>query len=674
MKDKKRNSLHYHLRFQIILGKNTERDAYILVDFCKAHGVEEVVLFFAAEEWNNGLLSAKEEDIWFNTVKKVKSIMDKTCIITSLNPWMTVLHCSRGRSFPEGSEFKPAVSPAGEVSKACASFADSKWREYIYKLYGRFATLGFRVIWVEDDFRYHNCNPLTWGMGFEPEVISRFVQKTGNNTSMEEVVKNILKPGKPHPWRKKWLETWQEIQLEVAKGIAEAVAVNTPVKTRIGLMSSDPSAHSIEGRDWQKLFKAFNINGQVTHRPHYAGYSETLGKNKAYSIMMLDVQKNFRPVFCEVAPEVENFPFTKWTKSDSLTWTEMALCMFYGSDALLLDLFPFSGNPADKEPQIGELLDKSRPGLEWICGKFSKDLQTCGVGIPWQEDAQVHVHTIKGKSLNELNATSFTPGNLLLSYGVPVSANPQQVNAVFGTLAWAFNEKEILEMLSRGLLLDGISADILCQRGFGQYVGVDFKGWVNRENSKYALERINSGETGIHEGLYFNVNIINCISVLEPCDNAQEWTTIITPEKERIGAGIIAYKNRLNGHVITYAVPNPANIPGSYQRQIITQKIVDFLSGSRFMSPLITGGPYLLPIHFTGKNKNFAVILNGSPDAVKPIIRINSVSKKSMQAFLLAPLARPVSIKINVTSQRGITIIAPYTEIPYLGFMVLECQ
>lgn len=664
--------LRYHLRFQIISGKDVERDAHILADFCKRHGVEEVVLFFAAEEWNNGLLSVKEEDMWFNTVKKAKSILNKTGIIVSLNPWMTVLHLERGRTFPKDRKFKPMVSPTGEVSKACASFADPNWQRYICKLYGRFAKLGFRVIWIEDDFRYHNHAPLKWGGGFEPEIIDRFAQKVGCKCTREEVVKNILKSGKAHPWRAKWMETWREIHLEVANGLAKAVAQNTPCETKIGLMSSHPSIHSIEGRDWQKLFNAFTINAQVAHRPNFAGYSETPGKNKDYSIMMLDVQRNFRPDCCEVTPEVENFPFTNWNKSDSLTWSEMALCMFYGSDGLLLDLFPVCGNLANEEPQIGELLDRSRPGLEWISSKFSNGLKTIGVGIPWREDAQEHVHTDKGQSMDELDATSFGPGYFLLSYGISVSSNRQKVNAIFGSLAWSFSDDEIHQMLSGGLLLDGDSAEILCRRGFRQYIGLDFKGWVKREEGKYSLEMVNSKETGVREGFYFSTNRIDRLSILRPRKGAREWTTVITSEKKRFAAGMVVYENKLGGRAVTCAVPNPSLLPSNYQRQTITQKLIEFLSGGRFGSPMVTGGANLMPIHFVGRDKCFVVIFNGSPDRTRPVVRMDGVVVKHIQATLLPPLAEPAKAKVSIVSKaKGVTIVSQ-TEVPYLGYLVLE--
>ena len=290
------NKAKYHLRFQVIPGKYVKTDAEVLAKFCLKHKIEEVVLFFAGEEWNNGLLSRKEEDIWFDTVSKVKKILENKGLTVSLNPWMTVLHCDRGRKFPSDRNFKPMVSPYGEVSKAVASFADEKWQEYIYNLYGRFAELGFNTIWIEDDFRYHNHAPLIWGGGFEKEMIEKFCKKIGNNVSREEIFKNLLIPGRPHLWRKKWMKVWREVQLEVAKGIRDVVEKCSNRKTKIGLMSSHPSIHSIEGRKWIELFNTLAINNKVVHRPHFATYSEDIGKNKVYSIMMLDIQKKLRHI------------------------------------------------------------------------------------------------------------------------------------------------------------------------------------------------------------------------------------------------------------------------------------------------------------------------------------------------------------------------------------------
>ena len=667
---------HYHLRFQIIPGANVKSDANTLANLCIKHRIEEVVLFFAAEEWNNGLLSKTEEDIWFSTVKEAKEILEHSGITVSLNPWMTSLHCSRGRKFPKDRKFQPMVSPSGKISKACASFADPKWREYVYSLYGRFAALGFRVLWVEDDFRYHNHGPLDWGGGFEPAILKRFSKKTGTPVSREALLDAIIKPGCPHPWRRLWMETWREIKLEVADGLAKAVSAHAPGSSKIGVMSSSLATHSAEGRDWKKLFDAFTIEGEVTHRPHFQSYCEITGPDITYSFWMLDMQKNFRPDSCEVAPEIENFPFTSWNKSDSLSWTHMVIAQLFGSDALLLDVFPFSGNPADSEPETWNMLDRSRPALNWIGERFTKDLRTQGIGIPWHQDAQELIRTEKGNLLNELHEPDCTVNpvsDFLMQYGITVSLRQQENNAVFGKLAWIFSDDELHGLLSGGLLLDATSAEILCKRGFGNEIGVEFLGMVGREEDSFSLEKVTCNECGVEEGIYFNFNSLPKIGKLRPRKGAREWTEILRPDRSKFGSGIVVFKNKNGGRIVTFASSNPGSVPKCGQRQSMVQNAVRFCAGSNKIATA-TGGPYLILEEFVGKDKRFFTILNGSPDPARPVIKIGGSVSGKINATILKPLEHPVPAAIKVKRNKDYSTVTLDSRIPYLGILVLEVK
>lgn len=667
---------HYHLRFQIIPGANVEKDAIVLADHCIRHKVEEVVLFFAAEEWNNGLLSRKEEDVWFKTVKDAKEILENSGISVSLNPWMTSLHCDRGRKFPGDRKFQPIVSPSGKTSKACASFADPEWRKYVFSLYGRFAKLRFRVLWVEDDFRYHNHGPLDWGGGFEPAILKRFSKKIGRPVVRKELLNAIIKPGKPHPWRQLWLETWREIKLEVAKGLAEAVSSNTPGTSKIGLMSSSPSSHSIEGRDWKKLFEAFMIEGEVAHRPHFQSYCETTGRDIAYSFCMLDIQKDFRPCNCEVTPEIENFPFTAWTKSDSLGWAHMAVAQIFGSDALLLDVFPFSGNKADSEPEIWDMLDRSRPSLKWLGEHFTKDLQTQGMGIPWRQNAQELIRTDKGNTFGELlesDCTVHPAADFFMQYGICTSLRQQENNAVFGKLAWIFSDSEIRKLLSGGLILDASSAEILCRRGFGKYIGVDFLGIVGREEDSFSLERVTSNECGVVEGFYFNFNTLSRIGKILPLEGAREWTEILRPDRTKFGSGIVTFENKLGGRIATFAASNPNSVPKCRKRQLIAQNTASFCSCGNGIAS-VSGGPYLIMEEFSGNGKHLFTILNANPDPVSPVVKFGGKVQGCINATVLEAMAKPVPVSVKVKTVNNWSELRLNCKLAYLGILVIEIK
>ncbi len=667
-----RRSTRYHLRFQILPGPRLAADARALVSFCKSHKVEEVVLFFAAEEWNNGLLSRREEDRWFKAVRTAKTILDRAGIVTSLNPWMTALHCERGRTFPKDRPFTPMVSPRGETSKACASFDDPRWRRYITRLYGRFARLGFRVIWVEDDFRFHNHGTLFWGGGFEQPIIDRFAKVVGRKVTRAELVKALLKPGRPHPWRALWLATWRTVHLEVARELADAVARNMPGETSLGLMSSGPASHSIEGRRWKDLFEAFSINGKVVHRPHYGPYSETAGREKPYSFMMLDLQRQFRPAGTECAPEVENFPFTTWSKPDAQTWAEMAVCNLYGSDALLLDVFPFSGNQPQEDPGVGDLLKKSRPSLDWIASRFQPDWQTSGVGLPWREDAEERTHLSPGASMYDFYSLPFSAGSFHLNYGIPVSFQSGPVSALFGRLASVIDDGKIRALLARGLILDGESAHILQTRGFGNLLGCDVRAMVDREADTFSVERVARAFPGVRRGFYMNANLVPRMAQIEPHRTAVEWSTLLRPDLSRFGAALTVFRNELGGRVVTYATPNPASLPGHDCRRLLAQAAARFAAGPGWEAPTVRGGAYLIPILFRRGNATRLVIYNGGVDPAVPLWEGGRSRGRPSVITMLAPLARPQPAKARqIDSRQGSAWILD-RPLPHHGFVVCE--
>ena len=654
----------YHLRLQLLPGPGLERNARDAARFCRRHRIEEVALFYAAEEWNDGFMTPEAEDRWYDAIKRAKPFFDRAGVATSLNPWYTTLHVSRGRKFPKGRAFARMVDPNGRRDEDVASFADPEWRKTIARQFARFSALGMRVVWIEDDWRYHNHGNLSWGGGFEEPVIARFEKKIGRKTTRAEVVRNILGPGVPHPWRAKWLENWRELQLEATAEIARAVRRAAKGGTKIGLMSSHPVSHAREGRDWKKLFKAMDAGAGVAHRPHYAEYQDGHPLvDRMYNATMLDIQRDGRPAGTEVAPELENYPYTAFAKSDAATWAEMAMSQFFGSDAHLLNVLPFLGNSVEGYPEVGAMLDRSRPALAWIAARFPAALATRGVGCPWREDAQLHVRTAAGKDMNELDASSFGPAHFLLPYGVPVAMRRSEgVNAVFGSLAWAFSGAEWKDMLSRGgLLLDGAAAAILAERGFAGDMGVAVEGVVARDDDSYSIEQVVSDEAGAPAGHYFGCNLLARCARLRAA-GAREWTRILRPDERVFGAGLTVFRNARGGRVAVAAAVNPQGLAASFQRQAMTHRLVEWLAGGRFDAFRALGSPNVIAMALGDGRKRWGVLANAGFDPAEPVML---AEKKPTEVFVLAPLAKPKKTSL-VAAGGGWRARAP---IPPFGFL-----
>ncbi|WP_199547743.1 hypothetical protein [Streptomyces sp. N35] len=657
----------YHLRYQLRPGDDLAERAGHLAKVCQENEVAEVVLLLGAEEAYTGHLAGAEEDTWFAAAAQARDVLRGAGVEVSLNPWVTVGHADRGRRDRLG--FAPMVSPTGQVAAAQASFACPAWRSWLYAHYGRFARLGFRVLWVEDDFRFHNHAPLDWGGGFEPLMMERLSRLVGEQVAREEVVAAVTAPGRPHPWRALLQQVWRTAQLEVAEGLAQSVRENSAGRGRLGLMSSLPALHSVEGRDWDALFTALSIGQQVTQRPHFAPYSDTPGRSLASAVWSLEAQRALRPPYVACEPEIENWPHTAWSKSDTQTWSEMVTAQLAGAEALLLNVHPSSAERAEQFPRIDRLLSRARPALDWAAGLRPEQSASLGIGLPWKPDTAAHLRTTGGR-WQELEADPARTADFLLGYGVPVTAGPAPVQALFGRAVDAFGEDELRAMLSGGLLLDGVAAQLLTERGFADLLGVRAGRLYAREEpaqpGPYAAERI-TALAGADVGEYVSVDVQPALARLEPVPGAQVITEILTPDDSHWGAGRCHFVNALGGRVAVLAATVPDRLARSDRGQRLLHTSVRFLEGDHPGLPLIDGAPHLIPrLSRSGDTLRLA-IANGSADPAHPRIDLPH-APDAVRATLLAPLADPVPAAM--TSAAGPLHLEP--ALPHRGWLVLE--
>ena len=662
----------FHLRFQIHPDPDPARvaaDATELAKACAEAAVDEVVLLTGAEEAFTGHLAGAREDAWLSAVRLAQETLSAAGLDVSLNPWVTVGHADRGRDGRlDQLGFAPMVSPYGEAATAQASFACPRWQAWIVGHYGRFAELGFRVLWLEDDFRYHNHAPLRWGGGFEPLMLERFAGLAGQRVGREELVAAITAPGPPHPWRVMLQQVWREAQLETVTAIAAEVDRRSDGRSRLGLMSSGLDTHSVEGRDWPALFDALAIGGRAAHRPHFAPYTDSPGRELSRQIWSLELQRSLRSPFVDSEPEIENWPHTAWSKSDTQTWSELIAAQLAGSDALLLNVHPMHGRRAGRYPRVTELLVRSRPGLDWIAQRYHREQTTLGVGLAFRQDAAAHVRT-RSAGPQALDALAVDPGpaaDLLLRYGVPVTADPgAPVQALFGQSAWAFDDDAVRELLTGGLLLDGTAAELLLRRGFGPLLGLDAAELVDREQrdplGPYAEEHV------LVSGEVLSVNMQPTLARLVPRADADVWTEIRTPDGRPWGAGRTAFGNQLGGRVAVLAATDAGQLPYDDTGQRLLHRAVRFLEGDRPRLPLVSGGPQLIPHASLADGVTRLAVGNGCADPARPRVDLPT-PPADHRATLLPALAEPRAAQTSAGPQ-GLRV---ETDLPYRSWLVLE--
>ena len=664
----------YELRFQILPNQFAVQRAKELVKFCLQHRVPSVLLFFNAEEWNRGHVTEKETRQLTAMFRNIIPLFRKAGLGVSLNPWNTTLHRDGGRSLRAGQNFNLMVLSSGKKAKAIVSFACQRWRKYIAKLFGRMAGLDFDVLWIEDDFRFHNHGPLDWGGDFSPAMLKLFSVRVGRNVSRDEVIKKVLQPGKPHPWRKLWLSLWRECSEKTAGAIRDAVVSANP-DARMGLMSSNPDVHAVEGRDWLGLFQALAIGGEARHRPHFANYGEVVGRGLFYSYSQLDVQKRFRPPWVESHPEIENFPFSRFKKSDTQTFIQMALAKIMGSEGLLLDLHPMTGISVLDEPGIGELLDKSYPALDWLGKHFNRDMISQGVGVPFIPTNPLERRLQPGATFQDLAILSEFPGSVLGSCGITFQRDfSPAVNVIWGSNAWGLTNEQVRQCLACGLWLDAEAAEILVKRGYGKYLGIKVDGWLEREKSLYSVERIASLKTGVRIGFNLSCNLMNRVLQFQSTDKAESWTYLVDCMDKCLGTFLSVYRNALGGTVAVSAFPlnEQSSWNLNFQRQILAQNLIKVLAG-RNPPVMVLKAPHCLVIDLLNAGERRVVAINLAVDPVAPEIVIPR-ARQVQEATFIRPLQKPVKGQVNARLKGENLSVSPKIDLPFYGILVIPVK
>jgi hypothetical protein len=185
------------LRFCCDPGFNDELEIPKLLSFVEEARVDDVMVFVNVEEINTGHLSAEEQETWLSLLGRIQPLLQERGVTLSVNHWHSLMHADLGKRFRRDQPFRAMVDPDGKAANLCVCPLDEHWRAYIAEVYAKYAKLSPDTVWVEDDFRYHNHDPLLWGGCFCAEHMRRFSERAGRELSREEFIKKLLAPGEP---------------------------------------------------------------------------------------------------------------------------------------------------------------------------------------------------------------------------------------------------------------------------------------------------------------------------------------------------------------------------------------------------------------------------------------------------------------------------------------------
>jgi hypothetical protein len=490
----------YILRLAMAPGLREEERLEALLAFCREARIDDVAFILWAEELNAGHPTPEEAEPWLQMVERVKPRLAAAGVTTSLNPWVVLLHADRGRRFKPGQSFQPMVDARGRRCSATACPLSPELHNHLRGHYRRLARVQPRVIWVDDDFRLHNHSPLQWGGCFCELHMAEYSRRAGRELTREEFVGGVLRPGEPHPFRRIWLETSRDAMVNLARLLGEAVRAVAP-ETRVGLMSSSPAVHSVEGRDWEGVLRGLAAGKEPVNRPHLPSYIEVTGADYLWNFSRISrLSAASVPADTRLYPELENWPHSRFSKSRSFTRFQIESSLALGSAGITMDIFDLFGNGALAQEGYGPALAQAKAKAQSLRGLGLNPRRESGVEVLFNPDASYSIHTEKGESLAELAPEENFWAGFLAVLGIAHtyrrwSGQSQAVLAISGQYCRGLQERQVRDLLTNNIvLLNGDAIYTLYRMGFGALMGVRSAEWVASESGIPSYEQVVDGK------------------------------------------------------------------------------------------------------------------------------------------------------------------------------------
>ncbi|AEV94371.1 hypothetical protein [Pediococcus claussenii] len=551
-----------------------------LLKFCEDAHIDNVVFFINSEEINQGHQTIPQIHEWLSVIKSVSEHLKERSICTSLNPWTTLMHSDRGHKVNPVLGFGTMVDYQGIKADSIACPADPRWKKYIVDAYREFAELKPKELWLEDDFRHYKHTPLKLGCFCERHM-KIYQEQLGKKETRTEFVEAMLQTGEPTVERKVYLKVARQEMKEVAKEIEKAVQFVSP-ETRLGLMSSFPRWHSVEGRDWQGLFDNLSGPHKRVSRPHLPAYNEVSPLKYARDFEAITrVTAQFVGPKADVFPELENYMYSPFVKSKRFTQFQLESTALVGANGILLNLFDMMGNGIDETYDYQKILSESKQFMDFSAKNrlVIDDLQ--GIKVLIDQDSSNTIHTSDGSDPSELLPKEDSWLSLLGSLGIACypeihvkgSRYIDQVIAISGQFLRNLDNDSIKQLLIKNtVLMDGESADILFERGLQELISAKTGKWMKARTDYQSYEQID-GKTidGIenprmtmlqHMGDYYQIEY-NSREVKEVSSARNEYG-------KKLGSMLTEVKN----HILVLPISSDSKYGWESQYYSIREKIL----------------------------------------------------------------------------------------------------
>ena len=579
-------------------------------------------------------------------------------ILPGLQVANTIGHADMPLCPVAGIAWQPMVGPDGRSAKMSHCPREPAFLEYNRQAARAYAAWGPSSVWIDDDLRMHHHAPVDWGC-FCDRCVSAFAREQGRRWNRRSLVKSITDPDDGRT-RLAWTQFNGRALAMVARSIGQAVHEVAP-DCRPGLQHAGAEWGIYNGPSLTPVFTALaEASGhKAGSRPGGGFYTDHQPRemlDKAFSVAR---QVALLPDCVDVVcPEIENFTHNAMGKTAHGTVVESSLDLAMGCNCLSYAILCSRHDTTDWYGSLLERIGQYRPfwrgyieqnegavsgGLEVLFGAehAARRLRPGEGPFAW---ANVDLHRVYQMS----------------AIGVPLCCGSAGAcgAVLHADTVDGLTDKELRTALSGGLLIDGIAAMRIQQRGFGDLLGVEV---VQPEQldfyERLTADKLNGPHAGkTWRGIFFGAS--PRVMILRP----HRPTVRILGEHvnaggEIVGAATVLADNELGGRVAIFGYDGFDNTVSS-PRRVQLLAACDWLARGRL--PVLIETPAQVAavprVSRTGQLRS-VMLLNTSIDATPPLqVRLRGLPAGKPRWF--APQAAPRLLR-TLRSGRQATVTVP---------------
>ena len=466
------------LRIQITPDEFEDERIERLILHCKKFGFNNVILLINAEDFFLGHTTIDEIRPFVQTAKKAAEKLRQNSITVSLHNWIAIGHADRKVGVKKEQNFTTMVDFNGKEQIGAICPSCQNWREYFSEYLGYLIReIKPDYYWIEDDFRLHNHAPLEWGGCFCKNHVDEFNKALGTSYTREEFCKKAFSKGKLNPERKAWLDSETKTIISLGAFLRETIK-GANKGTDLALMSSFPTEHCLEARDWSALYDAISGNDNKINRIHLPGYLEVSGKEYMYNINSISMGiRALCPPDTHIMPEMENGPTTDFRKTARFLGFQLEAALPMCLSGMTYNIYDNVGNGTVEQFGFGKEVKAATPYLQAVMDEQISFGDLKGVIIPIDEKI-TYYKEIK-KDFYDLKTDLFNTAAYVSAMGLSYKYSKEksfenETVMLFGDSVRIFSDDELKRLFeNNSIVIDGGAIMLLKERGLLSLIGAD---------------------------------------------------------------------------------------------------------------------------------------------------------------------------------------------------------